>query len=46
MMDILYTLMRRYPADFIITGRGSGREGRQSGGLRKQLIHAEKKKGN
>lgn len=29
MMDILYTLMRRYPADFIITGRGSGREGRQ-----------------
>lgn len=29
MMDILYTLMRRYPADFIITGRGSAGEGRQ-----------------
>lgn len=30
MMDILYTLMRRYPADFIITKRESGREGRQT----------------
>lgn len=29
MMDILYTLMRRYPADFIITGREPGREGCQ-----------------